>query len=267
MNPYVKLNREMWNTWTEIHHDSAFYDVAGFIAAPPPFDDVIRGGLPALAGKSVLHLQCHFGMDTLRLAREARTATGIDLSPRAIERARALSEATGIAARFIETDLYALPDVLDEQFDVVFTSYGVLGWLPDLARWGEIVARYLAPGGQFFLAEGHPLMFALDPESDDIRVKYPYFHTPEPIAVPNIGTYAEPASTVETLEHSWPFGIGDTVTALLAAGLRIDALREHDVVAWKGLPYLVGDRPGMWRMPADRPSIPLMFSINASKPR
>jgi len=137
MNPFVRKNQELWDEWAEINYRSAFYDVAGFLRSPPPLDDVVTDALGDLTGKRILHLQCHFGMDTLRLAPRAASVTGIDFSSKAIARANELAAATGLDSRvrFVETDLYALPDVLDDEFDVVFTSLGVLGWLPDLVRW------------------------------------------------------------------------------------------------------------------------------------
>ena len=170
MDPFVRRNQELWNEWADINFRSKFYDVDGFVKASPPLDEVVLATVGDLAGKSVLHLQCHFGMDTLRLAQQARTATGIDFSPNAIAYARELAQQLGLAdrARFIETDLYALPEKLDDTFDVVFTSYGVLSWLPDLPRWGQIVARYLKPGARFVLLESHPTM-DVRLERDDLR--------------------------------------------------------------------------------------------------
>jgi len=134
MDRYVRLNRELWDEWTVINYRSEFYDVAGFIANPSPLDEIVRAGLGELAGKSVLHLQCHFGMDTLRIGKEAAQVTGVDFSPKAIKYALALSERVGIAATLIEADVYELEAKLTGEFDILFTSYGVLGWLPDLGR-------------------------------------------------------------------------------------------------------------------------------------
>jgi 2-polyprenyl-3-methyl-5-hydroxy-6-metoxy-1,4-benzoquinol methylase len=149
MNPFVRLNRELWDEWADINYASPFYDVEGFKRAPPPLDPVITDGLGALAGRSLLHLQCHFGMDTLRLARLGATVTGVDFSPKAIAYARRLAAETATPATFIESDIYELSTNLTEKFDVVFTSYGVLSWLPDLRTWGQLIARHLKPGGLF----------------------------------------------------------------------------------------------------------------------
>lgn len=270
MDPYVRKNRELWDEWAEINVRSAFYDVEGYKRDRPPLDPLVREGLGPLAGASVLHLQCHFGLDTLSLAQEAREVVGVDFSAAAIAHARRLAAELGVAARFVESDLYELPAVLDEQFDLVFTSYGVIGWLPDLARWGEIIARYLRPGGAFFIVEGHPTMWMFDSEADELRVKYPYFHTREPIELPpTVGNYADPTALVTKTEYSWPHSISDVVMALVRAGLQLEELREHDHAVWRAFPFLFEEGEGhhrRWRMPPDRPRIPLMFSLRARKP-
>jgi ubiquinone/menaquinone biosynthesis C-methylase UbiE len=268
MDPFVRKNQELWDEWAEINYRSAFYDVAGFLRSPPPLDEVVLDALGDLTGKRVLHLQCHFGMDTLRLAQRAASATGIDFSSKAIARANELAAAANMTSRvrFIESDLYALPGVLDEQFDVVFTSLGVIGWLPDLARWGQIIARYLVPGGRFVIVEGHPTMMIFDNESETLAVRYPYFLGDEPIAIPpKTGNYADATAVVTKTEYSWPHSLAEVVTSLLDAGLRLDELREYPFTYWKAFPFLLeqGER---FVMPPDRPSIPLTFSIRASKP-
>lgn len=176
MDPFVRGNQQLWEEWADINYQSQGYDMAGFKAAPDSLRALEREGVGDVAGKSLLHLQCHFGKDTLRWALLGATVTGIDFSAKAITYARELAAEMQIPARFIQTDLYALPDVLDEQFDVVFTSYGVLGWLPDLDRWGAIVGRYLKPGGIVFIVEAHPTMLIFDDTGPlDLRVKYPYY--------------------------------------------------------------------------------------------
>lgn len=272
MDPYVRKNQELWDEWTEINVRSAFYDVDGFRREPGPLDAIVRAGLGPLAGRSVLHLQCHFGMDTLRLAREAREVVGVDFSEKAISFARGLAAELGSGARFVQSDVYELPAALDGEFDLVFTSYGVLGWLPDLARWAAIVARYLRPGGAFFLAEGHPTMWMFDNEADELRIRYPYFHSAQPIELPpTVGNYADPTAAVTKTEYSWAHSMEDIVMSLLRAGLVLEELREHTHIRWKAFPFLVEEqepesKDSIWRMPPDRPQLPLMFSLRARKP-
>jgi SAM-dependent methyltransferase len=266
MDRYVRLNQELWEEWTEINYRSAFYDVDGFLKEPPPLDDVVRAGLGDLTGLRVLHLQCHFGMDTLRIARHAAHTTGVDFSPKAIARARELSARTGIAATFVESDVYDLASHLTGEFDVVFTSYGVLAWLPDLERWGHTIARFLAPGGRFFIAEAHPTIWLFDNDASELAVKYAYFPDPEPLVITSAaGNYADPTAPTTKSEYVFAHNFEDIFGALLGNGLQIDELREHAHMAWKAFPFLIEDGPERWVMPPGRPAIPLMFSLRASK--
>lgn len=265
---YIANNRELWNEWAEINYASRFYDVAAFKANPTPLDGEVLAGLGDLVGKSVLHLQCHFGQDSIRLKLAgAREVVGIDFSNIAIAKARELATAMNVDIRYLETDLYKLPEVLEGEFDVVFTSYGVIGWLPDLGPWGRIVARYLKPGGRFFLIEGHPTMWMFDGDADDLRFKYPYFRQRDPIVLePVKGTYADPDATFTKTEYSWPHELGETISALTTAGLHLEEMREYGHTVWKAFPFLVEESPERWVMPAHMPKIPMMFSLRASKP-
>ncbi|MCE9575634.1 MAG: class I SAM-dependent methyltransferase [Deltaproteobacteria bacterium] len=269
MNPHVRKNRELWDEWTEINVRSAFYDVAGWKATGRGLDPEVREALGDLTGASVLHLQCHFGLDTLRLAQLAAHVTGVDLSPRAIAHARALSAETGITARFIESDVYALPEVLGERFDVVFSSYGAIEWLPDLGRWAELVARYLKPGGRLVLVEGHPTMWMFDSDHPtELRVATTYFHGPQPIEIlPTVGNYADPTAVVTAPAYSWIHDLAEIVTAVLGANLRLTALREYAHIVWKAFPFLVETAPGRWEQPPEQPRIPLMFALVATRPK
>jgi SAM-dependent methyltransferase len=266
MDRYVRLNRELWEEWTEINYRSPFYDVEQFIAEPPPLDDLVRAGLGDLTGQRVLHLQCHFGLDTLRIAQQAAEVTGVDFSPRAIGYARELAQRMAIRATFVESDIYDLANQLTGEFDLVFTSYGVLAWLPDLARWGEVIARFLRRGGTFFIAEAHPTMWIFDSDVMDLVGKYSYFPDPEPLVLPpGVGNYADPTATVTKSEHVFAHSFEDIFQALHGAGLQIEDLREHAYVVWKAFPFLVEDRPRRWVMPPGKPAIPLMFSLRATK--
>ena len=261
MNRYVQLNRDLWNEWTEINFRSAFYDVAGFKAEPSPLDPEVLAGLGDIANADVLHLQCHFGMDTLRIARACKSIVGVDFSPAAIARARQLAADTKIAARFVEADVLTLD--LSERFDVVFTSYGVLSWLPDLDAWARTIARHLRPGGRLFLIESHPTMMMFD--GAGLELKYPYFASSDPIVIePAPGHYADPTATWNSSEYGFAHHLGEIVNALIGAGLRIDELQEYRHVVWKAFPFLVEVSPQRYVIPPERPQIPLMFSIRAS---
>jgi SAM-dependent methyltransferase len=272
MDEALRSNRELWDAWTKIHVDSAFYDVPSFRSGERGIRlaDYERAEVGNVEGRTLLHLQCHFGLDTLSWARLGATVTGIDFSPEAIAAARALAAQVRIDARFLESDIDGLPDVLDEQFDIVYTSGGVLGWLPDIVGWGRVAAHFVRPGGFLYLTEIHPVAQVFEDEGvapGELRLAYPYWAHVEPIRFDVIGSYADPdAPTDGLVANSWDHSLGEIVTSLADAGLRIDFLHEFDSVPWK-LDFLVEGDDGRFRLPEGRKgSLPLYFSIKASKP-
>lgn len=270
MDPYLTANRDHWDELVPLHARSAFYDVDGFKAGRITLGRLERQELGDVRGKSLLHLQCHFGLDTLSWARLGARVTGVDFSPRAVDLARALAAELGIDARFLCADIYDLPDALDEQFDIVFTSYGVLTWLPDLRRWAHVVAHFVRPGGTFYIAEIHPFGMVFD-DSEGISAlqvhdAYPYFPTAQPLAFDNDCSYA----SSETLAahhrtYEWPYTLGDVVTFLIDAGLRIEFLHEFPFACYRMFPFLEKDNEGRWWLPGRKASIPLTFSLKAVK--
>jgi SAM-dependent methyltransferase len=272
MDEAVRSNRELWDAWTKIHLASAFYDVPSFRSGERPIRlaDYERAEVGSVEGQTLLHLQCHFGLDSLSWARLGAIVTGIDFSREAIAAARALAAQVRIDARFLESDIDGLPDVLHEQFDIVYTSGGVLEWLPDIVRWGRVAAHFTRPGGFLYLTDIHPVAQAFENEGvepGELRLAYPYWSHVEPIRFDVIGSYADPdAPTDGLVGNSWDHSLGEVVTSLADAGLRIDFLHEFDSVPWK-LDFLVEGDDGRFRLPEDRKgSLPLYFSIKASKP-
>lgn len=260
---YFEANRALWDAWTEVHERSAFYDVDGFRAGRSTLNSIELEELGDVAGKTLLHLQCHFGLDTLSWARLGARVTGVDFSERAIALARTLAAEAGLEAEFIAANVYDLPAVLEREFDVVFASYGVLPWLPDLARWARIVHRYLKPGGVFCLVEMHPITGVLD---DAGEVRYPYFHSPEPARWEAVGTYADRGAAVSKESFEWVHSVGDVVNALLAAGLALESLREHPYVPYPCFDWAEEAEPGRWMLRGRPNTIPLTFSVRARKP-
>ena len=263
-------NQALWDAWTAVHSTGDFYDLEAFKAGGVrirPYEIELIGDV---AGRSLLHLQCHFGIDTLSWARLGARVTGADFSPAAIELARSLAAELGFQeARFVQSNLYDLHDALDGQFDIVYTSRGVLGWLPDIRGWARVIAHFVAPGGTFFITEIHPIAQALEDEGvgpGELRLRYPYWEHTEPLTFEVKGSYADRDADVgEHTEHGWDHGLGEIVTALIDAGLRIEALVEHPFLDWK-VDYLVEDADGLWRLPADAGGeLPLMFSLTARK--
>jgi SAM-dependent methyltransferase len=267
MDPHLQANLDHWNDLVPIHARSRFYDVEGFRAGQSTLDAVEVAEVGDVHGKSLLHLQCHFGMSTLSWARMGAAVTGADFSEPAITLARSLAKELRLPARFVCSDVYALPEVLPEQFDIVFTSYGVLCWLPDLTRWGQVIAQMLKPGGLFCIVEFHPMMQTLDDAEGitESRPKYPYFHQAEPLRWNDDGTYADLAAHVEhAVTYEWSHSLADIVNALIRAGLRIECLHEFPYCCYAHLPRFMERGPdGWWWLKQHKDSVPLMFSIRA----
>jgi SAM-dependent methyltransferase len=267
MDKHMRANRDLWNEITPIHVRSQFYDVAGFKAGRVPLSPTPQEleEIGDVSGKSLLHLQCHFGMDSLCLARVGARVTGVDFSEEAIRQARALSEETGIRADFILSNVYDLKEKLDEDFDIVYTSGGVLCWLPDLKRWAEIIARYLKPGGFFYIMEGHPFLNVFDngKQATDFKVSYSYFHTPEPIRWEPEGDYADKTAKTTHPTYEWVHSLGDIINVLVGAGLRIDFLHEFPNMFFRWSPFCEKQADASWHIKGDR--VPMTFSLKATK--
>ncbi len=268
----LRGNRDLWNAWTKIHVGSDFYDVASFKNGDRPIRIAAyeREEVGSVEGKTLLHLQCHFGLDTLSWARLGATVTGLDFSEEAIAAARALSAEVGVPGTFVQSDVYRAPEVLDEQFDIVYTSSGVLGWLPDIVRWGQVAAHFVRPGGFLYITEIHPvaLVFADEGvEPGELRLAYPYWSHAEPIRIEAKGSYADREAPTEGLvESGWDHSLGEIVTSLADVGLRIEFLHEFDFVRWP-VEFLAEGEDGRYRLPAgSKGELPLFFSLKASKP-
>jgi SAM-dependent methyltransferase len=270
MSEQTEANRRHWDEVVPLHVDSEFYDVASFKAGKTALHQLELEELGDVRGKSLLHLQCHFGMDTLSWAREGAAVTGADFSGRAIEAARGLAAETGIDARFVVSDVYGLPEKLEEQFDIVFTSYGVLAWLPDIRRWGQVAAHFVKPGGTFYIVEFHPFAGVFDDSADvtDLHVHYPYFTPGEPLRFEmEGGTYAAPAPDAQNVTmFQWTHPLGEVVTALIDAGLRIEFLHEFPFTIYRALPLIVPTNDETMRLSKHDGSVPLLYSIKAGKP-
>ncbi len=228
MDDYIRANRKLWNEWTVLHQDSNYYDLEGFRAGQITLGAREQQEVGDVSGSTLLHLQCHLGLDALSWARLGARVTGVDISQESIRFAESLSDELHVPARFICSDIYDLPRVLDEQFDIVYTSCGVLAWLPDLQRWAEIIAHYLKPGAVFYISEIHPLKRVLTPRLHDDRgkpISLGYFHSPEPVRVEEQGSYAQEGDTWHTAFY-WSHDMGEIVTALVTAGLRLEFLHE-----------------------------------------
>ena len=263
-------NRANWDERVAIHLASPGYELASLRAGRGRLNPIEEAELGAVDGLRVLHLQCHFGRDSLTLAQRGARVVGLDFSAPAIAAARALATELDLAerARFVEADLYEAPGAIADPggFDLVFVTWGAIGWLPDIARWAEIVAHFLAPGGALYLAESHPAALVLDDDAPRTGPMpgwlVPYLGRTR-LVFDDPRDYADPAARLDHARvYEWLHPLGDVVTGLLAAGVRLEWLHEHDAVPWRMFEILVEGRDGMYRWP-DQPWLPLAFSLRA----
>ena len=268
---YFDANKELWDELSQLHYgsESEDYNVKSFLEGQTTLKSYEVEEMGDVKGKSLLHLQCHFGLDTLSWAREGAIVTGIDLSSDGIRLAKILAESANLKANFIESNLYNLPKVLSEKFDIVYTSIGVLCWLNDLKEWGKIIGNYLKPGGFFYIAEIHPFSYVFDNETHDIKdlqVYYDYFHHLEPFEFESDGTYAAIETKIEPKkQYEWAHSISDVINSLIEAGLRIEFLNEYPFTVWKQFPFAELENDGYYRLKDQKGEIPLLFTLKAIK--
>jgi SAM-dependent methyltransferase len=268
---YAELNRASWDERAPAHAASRDYAVEQFASDPGHLSEVVRFDLPRLGdigGLRGVHLQCHIGTDTVSLARLGADMTGLDFSPASLTQARRIARLAGADVRFVEAEVYDAPVALGpEPFDLVYTGIGALCWLPDIARWARVVAGLLRPGGRLFIREGHPVLWTLDDPRPDglLAVEYPYFEREEAMVFDEGGTYVDTdAVFTHNRTHEWNHGLGEIVTALMAAGMDLTGLVEHDSVPWDALPgQMERIGGGEWRL-ADRPwRLPHTYTLQA----
>lgn len=265
MNPlddYIEINKALWDEKTMHHTSSAFYKMDEFLRGNTSLNDIELALLGNIAGKSVLHLQCHFGQDSLSLARMGAKVTGVDFSEAAITKAKELNGQLGLDATFICTDIYRLPELLDKQFDIVFTSYGVLGWLPDMKRWAAVVSKFLKPGGHFFLIEFHPVVWMFDYNFK--HVQYSYFNK-EAIVETLEGTYADRDADIKSQEIGWNHDLSEVMQSLLDAGLTITAFKEFDSSPYNCFRNMVATPDGKFRVKDMEGKLPLVYALTCVK--
>lgn len=268
MNRFFDENRRLWDKLTAINARSAMYDLEGFRQGRNTLDPIEIEELGDVAGKSVLHLQCHFGQDTMSLARMGAKAVGVDFSDEAIKLARSLSSGLGILAEFVCCNIYDLPRHLDKRFDIVFTSGGVLCWIDDIAAWAQLVSRYLKLDGFFYIREFHPVANVFDNErATELKACYSYFHQHKPMVFDADGSYSDHQAKFEQpcKSYEWQHPLADVVNSLLAAGLKLEFLHEFPFCTYDHFPFLEEGKDGRWRFPGGSELIPLMFSLKAMK--
>ena len=263
MDERLKANLDAWNLMTGYHEASPEYRPAEFKAGENVLKPIELREVGDVRGKSLLHMQCHFGLDTMSWARMGANVTGVDFSDKAIALARSISDELKIPARFLQSNIYDAPKVLREQFDIVFTSYGALCWLPDITRWAQIAASFVKPGGFFYIAEFHPLNQMSNNAVGATKLEFEnsYFQTAMREYPPG-PDYSDHSKTVPTT-HDWMYRLGDVVSALAATGLRIEYLHEFAECIYQHLPFMKQASDGLWHIEGD--PIPTIFSIKATK--
>lgn len=259
---YIEKNKDAWNKRTDHHINSSFYDVEGFLKGQNSLNEIELKLLGDISGKSILHLQCHFGQDSISLTRMGAKVTGIDLSDNAINKANELAKKTNSDTSFICCDIYDLPNHLDKKFDIVFTSYGTIGWFPDLDKWANIISTFLKPGGRFIFAEFHPVVWMFD--NDFEKVTYTYAKS-APIIEVEQGTYADKSAPITTEMITWNHSIGEVLTSLVQHGLEINSFEEFDYSPYNCFNKAIEFEPGKFRIAHLENKIPMVYSISATK--
>lgn len=285
---YLAVNRANWDSRAPLH--ARAYGIDELLADPSALSDVVEFDRPLLgdiAGLDVVHLQCHIGTDTLSLARLGGRLVGVDLSPASLAEARSLAGAAAIPIEYVESDVYSAPKALGgRQFDLVYTGIGAICWLPSIERWARTVAALLRPGGRLFIRDGHPVLNSLlgmvvgeehpdrvqqpwvsGPGQPTPALELPYFEQPTPLVWSDDTTYVGDETVTSPVSMEWNHGIGEIVTAVLAAGMELTGLVEHDSVPWEALPgmMVLDDATGEYRL-RDRPErLPASFTVTARK--
>lgn len=273
MNDYQKYfesNKDGWNKRTAVHKESAFYNVADFKKGQSSLNTIELEEVGNVKGKSLLHLQCHFGMDTMSWEREGAIVTGVDISDEAIKLANEIKDELKLNATFICANVYDLANAskvppqegFREAFDIIFTSYGTIGWLPDLKPWAKMIAEKLKPGGFFYIADFHPTLWMLDDAME--KLTYSYFNDAV-IVTEQEGTYTDRTAPIKYTEYGWNHPFAEIFEALITAGLQIEFLHEFSYSPYNCFANTEQGKDGMWRFKGMDDKFPMMYSIKAAK--
>ncbi len=273
---FMAQNKRNWDDRAALHAQAVtgyrldrYRDDRSLLSQVVDFD---RRYLGDVTGQRALHLQCHIGTDTLSLARLGADVTGLDQSGASLDAARALFASVDTPGRFVESNVYDAADALaGEQFDLVYTGVGALNWLPDIAKWGEVVGALVRPGGSFYIRECHPMAYAIDDGEDvptgTLRLKYPYFQTVEPMTFDDADTYVDTGGEQlsESRCHEWNHGLGEVFMALTNAGFQVTTLDEHKFLDWEMIPGQY-ERDELFYLPDQQlDMVPMMYSLAAVK--
>ncbi len=262
MENYLDINRKSWNAKVEPHLKSDFYFVEEFLKGRTSLNSIELDILGDVSGKEILHLQCHFGQDSISLSRLGAKVTGVDLSDKAIEAAKDLAQKCGTDTEFICSDVYELPKVLDKKFDIVYTSYGTIGWLPDLEKWAKVISHFLKPNGKFVFVEFHPFVWIYNDTFD--KVTYSYFNV-KPIAETYEGTYADREADLVQSYVMWNHPISDVLNSLLQNDLQLDLFHEFDYSPYPCFAHNKEIEKGKYIIPQFDGKAPMVYALQATK--
>ena len=265
---WQRANLANWNTRAALHvrDETGTYDMAGFLAGRDTLHPIEAAEIGDVRGKRIAHLQCHFGQDSLSLARRGAAVVGLDFSPVAVAAARDLAARTGLSAAFVEADVYEARERLEGGFDLVYVTWGTICWLPDIRRWGGVVASLLKPGGQLYLADSHPSALVLDEREGRLETAFAW-RTPaeRPDRFVESQSYTGDAFPEPSESFNWIHPLSDVIGSLIAAGLRLDFLHEHEALPYRLYASMVPADSGLYRLPESMVPIPLAFSLRATK--
>lgn len=262
MRDYSKINKKWWNDVTPIHASSTLYDLARFKKGKSSLESIEIKEVGTVRGKTLLHLMCHFGMDTLSWARLGADVTGVDLSDDSITLAKKISKEIKVPATFICSDIYDLPNFLDKKFDIIFSSYGVLCWLSNIKKWEKIINHFLKDGGMFYIVEVHPFTNIL---SHDFKIYYKYFQK-GPFIDDSSGTYTDWDADVRGITYEWSYTMSEVINALITEGLKIEYIHEFPFTMYDQFPgFMEKNQKGQYVLKNKKIQIPLLFSLKVTK--
>jgi SAM-dependent methyltransferase len=266
MKKFYKTNLKYWNELVDIHSKSKEYNLEGFLQGESSLHSIELKALGDVSDKSLLHLQCHFGLDTLSWARLGSTVTGVDFSEKGIQMARYLAQLLRIPAKFIHCNIYDLPNIHEGEYDIVYTSYGVINWLHDIKSWGEIVSHYLKPEGMFYMVEFHPFMYVFEEDGSNLIIKNRYWYNPRPLFYESESSYADRDTILENKgTYSWAHPISDILNSLIKAGLVLQEINEYPYSVDEIYSTMETGKDGYRRFTRQEYQLPLMFSVQATK--
>lgn len=261
MSDYISINKNAWNLKTNTHIKSEFYDNISFLKGRNTLNPIELGILGDISGKSILHLQCHFGQDSMSLAQLGAHVTAVDFSEEAIKKAKEFNDELGLNVDFICANIYELPSVLDKKYDYVFTSYGVIGWLENLDLWASVISNFLKIGGKFLIVEFHPVIWMFDDEFKNIT--YSYFKN-DPINEISTGSYADTSAEINYQTITWNHSLSEIFTSLINQGINILEFKEYDYSSYNCFSNMIKENE-KYRIEHCGKNLPLMFSILGEK--